>query len=343
MTIRQAASLLKQHQDDVKRLSKTNVWKSLGAIAFNWSIILFLMWLSIETENPIVWAISFVVITARQHALLIIMHDAVHGRLVKGQKYNELLSNLFCSWPIFIETATYRKNHLAHHKFFSTEDDPDYVRKRAIPRLWDFPMSGWHFIKGVMADLLGNGLIFSLKAVFHLSRDSKKPTRAGDKGESSDRPVTPVAARVVYYVLLFSAITYFHLWVPVLLLWYLPFLTLFPAIFRLRSIAEHFAIEKGQGEVGLSRNINGPAWERFLLMPHNVGLHLDHHIFPSVPFYNLKKLHEILLKDPAYLAFAGEKEYKGFFGFSKGYVLFDIFHYGKPVDELLIPKAVAQT
>ena len=78
-------------------------------------------------------------------------------------------------------------------------------------------------------------------------------------------------------------------------------------------------------------------------MPHNVGLHLDHHIFPSVPFYNLKKLHEILLKDPAYVAFAGAKEYKGFFGFSKGYVLYDIFHHGKAVDQLLIPKAAAQT
>lgn len=335
VTIHQAASLLKHHQEDIKRLSKPNVWKSLKAIFFNWSIIIFMIWLSVETSEPIVWIVSFVIITARQHALLIIMHDAAHGRLVKGQKYNDLLSNIFCTWPIFIETASYRDNHLAHHKNFNTEDDPDYMRKKVLPQLWDFPMSKKRFIKVLVLDLLGNGLLFTLRAVLHLSKPSKKSDKPEKAKSRGDRMMWFKAA---YYVVFFSLITYFGLWVPVLLLWYLPLFTLFPVIFRLRSIVEHFAIEKGEGEVGLSRNLNAPVWERFLLCPHNIGLHLDHHIYTSIPFYNLKKFHEILIKDPVYQSFARDKEFKGFFGFSKGYVLFDIFRYGKPVEQLQIPK-----
>jgi fatty acid desaturase len=36
--------------------------------------------------------------------------------------------------------------------------------------------------------------------------------------------------------------------------------------------------------------------ERLLLGTNNINYHLDHHLYPSVPFYNLPALHDSLLK-----------------------------------------------
>src|SRR5438445_11912 len=42
--------------------------------------------------------------------------------------------------------------------------------------------------------------------------------------------------------------------------------------------------------------------EKFLLAPHNVHYHVDHHLYPSVPYYNLPRLHAQLLAQPEYMA-----------------------------------------
>jgi fatty acid desaturase len=43
-------------------------------------------------------------------------------------------------------------------------------------------------------------------------------------------------------------------------------------------------------------------WERFLLVPRNIHYHVEHHFYPSVPFYNLPALHEALMSQPGFRA-----------------------------------------
>ena len=44
-----------------------------------------------------------------------------------------------------------------------------------------------------------------------------------------------------------------------------------------------------------------PTWlERNFLAPKNVNYHIEHHFFPSVPFYRLPELHAILMSKPGY-------------------------------------------
>lgn len=37
-----------------------------------------------------------------------------------------------------------------------------------------------------------------------------------------------------------------------------------------------------------------------MMNPHHVAYHLEHHLFPAVPHYNLPKLHLALAADPRY-------------------------------------------
>ena len=71
-------------------------------------------------------------------------------------------------------------------------------------------------------------------------------------------------------------------------------------ILRLRSIAEHFGIEHDDREYTGARTTYPNLFDRLFLVSKNVWYHLDHHLYPSVPFFNLPKLHEELNKIPAF-------------------------------------------
>src|SRR5688572_32974567 len=40
--------------------------------------------------------------------------------------------------------------------------------------------------------------------------------------------------------------------------------------------------------------------ESLFILPRNIGYHIEHHWYPSVPFYRLPELHERLLRVPGY-------------------------------------------
>jgi fatty acid desaturase len=64
---------------------------------------------------------------------------------------------------------------------------------------------------------------------------------------------------------------------------------------RVRSIAEHFAIECEHGAYGQVRTTYAGLLVRLFVAPKNVNYHIEHHFFPSVPFYRLPKLHSLLM------------------------------------------------
>lgn len=66
-----------------------------------------------------------------------------------------------------------------------------------------------------------------------------------------------------------------------------------------RTIAEHLVLPN-QTKLDASRHTDGTWIERLTLCPFNINYHLDHHLFPQVPWYNLPALHAQLLHDPEY-------------------------------------------
>ena len=55
---------------------------------------------------------------------------------------------------------------------------------------------------------------------------------------------------------------------------------------RLKGLAEHFAVESAAPPNASRTTL--PTWsEALLVAPKNVGYHIEHHLFPGVPFYRL--------------------------------------------------------
>jgi len=79
-----------------------------------------------------------------------------------------------------------------------------------------------------------------------------------------------------------------------LLLWVLPAVTVLQAILRLRAICEHGAPSGIGSPLQAARTTMSGALLRFILFPHHVNYHIEHHLYPAVPHYHLRRVHETL-------------------------------------------------
>src|SRR5262249_138347 len=82
--------------------------------------------------------------------------------------------------------------------------------------------------------------------------------------------------------------------VEYLILWILPLVTVVQAILRLRASAEHGATTDFSSPLTAARTNLVPRWLGWLMFPHNVNYHIEHHLYASVPQYNLPVLHRAL-------------------------------------------------
>jgi fatty acid desaturase len=84
-----------------------------------------------------------------------------------------------------------------------------------------------------------------------------------------------------------------------LMYWIVPLMTWLKVALRLRTIGEHYGIEYDH-MLRQTRTTYPSLIERLLIAPKNIGYHLDHHLYPSVPFYNLPELHRELQQHEAF-------------------------------------------
>jgi fatty acid desaturase len=98
-------------------------------------------------------------------------------------------------------------------------------------------------------------------------------------------------AVIVLHVALLALFAWSGYLVQYLVLWVLPLVTVVQAILRLRAIAEHGATTDFSSPLTAARTNVAPAWLEWLIFPHQVNYHIEHHLYASVPHYNLPRLH----------------------------------------------------
>lgn len=273
-----------------KQLFETNPYIHGGAIFFNWLLIIGVIYLNLTFPSFWLYFLSVIVIGARMHALAILMHDASHFRFLKNRKWNDWVTNITIMYPIFTSIEKYRNNHLAHHQHLNTEHDPDWVAKLDV-REFTFPKTKSEFMVTILSYLVFYQGV--LDVIWFLRRFGGTPMKQYAGTES--KPV-----KIGFYIVLFSALTFFGGWKIWLLFWVVPWLTTFFMFQYIRSVAEHFGDLSRDHELNSSRTVKTSWLEQFFIAPHNVGYHLEHHLFPGVPFYNLPKLHQLLMEQEEY-------------------------------------------
>ncbi len=291
------ADLLRKLQASVRptQLAQRLVWPTLFAIAGNW-IVIMLCIAALAVSPWYLQPLCLLLIAARQHALLVLMHDASHFLICRSKTYNDLISDFFCSFPFGLATQSYRANHISHHEHLNTGADPDLVRTvgpGGHPEEWLFPMPHRRLLSFFAQDFFGRSLVFVISSLRYLT----KKGRASKQSRCEYR--WPALVRGAYLAIV--AVLLFMSHKPWLILygWTIPMFIMLPLMLRLRALAEHFALPRRHVLNG-TRTVLPAWWERILIAPHNVSLHLEHHLFPYVPWFRLPELHDRLMQVDLY-------------------------------------------
>jgi fatty acid desaturase len=137
----------------IKELSVLEPARALAATAEEWVSIAVAIALCSYFWHPALYLITVLFIGARQHALIIIGHDASHYRYLPTRWQNELFANLFLMWPVFASVEGFRKFHGTHHQYTNLPSDGNrhiwYTHDAAgeLEPGWVFPKTrlGWRW------------------------------------------------------------------------------------------------------------------------------------------------------------------------------------------------------
>jgi len=269
----------------VRALSGAALGRAAAIICQQWAVIFAAVALSIWAQSWLVTLPVLLIVATRQHALLVLMHDGAH-RLLAGNRFsNDLLSNLALSFPLFVSTSRYREHHLRHHRNVNRANDPD-LEESTIPATQ----------RGLLLLLARDATLLTvLKSLRSLDRFGM----AGMFRRNSGVPAREKYAFCAFATVLIGTLTTSGGWSLFVLYWLTPMLVLLPPLLRIRGVSEH-AGRLGRGLLGHARSIDVSLAERLILAPCNVNRHLEHHLFPGIPSYNLETLSTALRAHPLF-------------------------------------------
>jgi fatty acid desaturase len=268
----------------LKGLSKVRPWRGILQVALEWVGVAAGILLCETYWHPLLYIAAVIWIGSRQGALAVMMHEAVHYRLLPNRKWNDWLGEVFTAWPILLTVHVYRQNHWAHHRHVNKPDDPDWQRKQGKEE-FEFPKSGLHMIFITLKYWLG---FYAIKVFADINQVVEIPPRLK-------------YLRLSFYALVLVASIVFHFWLGILIYWIVPLFTYFMWIVYVRGVAEHFGgIEDHDDLLGKTRHMEANFFERLFITPNYIHVHIAHHLYPSVPFYNLRELQRRLMENPDY-------------------------------------------
>jgi fatty acid desaturase len=275
----------------VRRLTRRSTWRAGAAVLHDFAVLAAAIGAGLYFwPNPLVVFLAILLIGTRQHALFVIAHDAAHYLLFENRLLNELVGRA-CAMVQGLSMCTYRVIHRLHHNNLYGELDPDTALHGGYPR------GKAYLVKKLLKDLSGltawKTYAYFLGGAPGLNTATNIAVRPLDDTSAKLRSDAlhdrnAVIAFHAILLLLFALSGYL---LQYLVLWVLPLVTVVQAILRLRAIAEHGATTDFSSPLTAARTNVAPAWLEWLIFPHKVNYHIEHHLYASVPHYNLPALH----------------------------------------------------
>ena len=269
---------------EVRELSRLDPFSATRSIVETWGLALSAIAVAVRWPHPLVIAAALVAVAGAQHGLAILAHQSAHYRLYETRWLNDLAGKL-CAWPLSVSMLTYRIIHRIHHNHLYEPIDPDLALMAGYPR------GRAYLAKKLLKDLFG---ITTIKNYLYFF--GRPPSGNNGKMDDTSNALRAAARRermlvIALQAALLGASIALGVWRWYLLLWLLPLVTLLQAILRLRAVCEHGAARALSSPLTAARTTIAPAWVRWILYPHHMNYHVEHHLYPSVPHYRLAECH----------------------------------------------------
>jgi fatty acid desaturase len=277
---------------ELRELSQVSDARSALAITGDWLLIATAFSACLLWPYPWVWLPAVLFVGRQQLALAILMHDGAHRRLFKNGKVNDWVGQCLLAAPLLFSMDSYKKLHLKHHLDPLVQDDPD------LSLTGGYPISRASFARKVLRDLFGVSYFKFIRYFIYLASRpaSSEDARAisGTVRAVRNVPLSAVIGSIIgAQLLLLGGLT--ALGHPLLYfgLWLLPAMTVLQVLLRIRGIAEHAGYAPNEDQRLNSRTVINPI-QTFVFAPHGVNYHIEHHIYPSVPYFKLPDVHRAM-------------------------------------------------
>lgn len=226
-----------------------SVWRWLFAFVADWAMIVAAFW----AMTLSVWCVApaAFLIGSRQQAFGVLGHDASHRAVCKSRFWNDFWGTVSFV-PLSLSFKKYRDFHLTHHTHLGTELDPEVQLRKVMP---GYTYPSWR----VLLDLFG--------------------IAAYDVGYFAKYLGPPEWYIFMAHLTAIVVLTMLGIW-WVYPTWIVIFATTHWFFFRIRAWGEH------RGESTLT--VKWPWPIRWLITPHNIWVHWEHHRDPTIPFYRLR-------------------------------------------------------
>lgn len=220
--------------------------------------------------------LGYIVIGSVIHALAICMHECAHGNMFRNSMLDHGVGFLL-GIPALMSITAYQVTHRLHHKYNRSPRDPDeFTNLSNNQRILSIAFYVWA--------LLGMPLYLVHIAITALARGNTKQRWTVIVEESLIIGlvclVVAVAAKMGYFSVLL------HCW-------------LIPIVFAMlmantRAWSEHTMTLRGHPLTQSRTVISNRLVALFLC---NQNYHLEHHLFPAIPWYRLPTVHNLLQEE----------------------------------------------
>jgi fatty acid desaturase len=239
---------------------------------------------------------SFALIGWTQFSLGNGLHEAVHFNL--RNRKSERAAAVLTAYPIGL-TMGYRRVHLMHHRYLGTERDPD------LATFSDFPASRFQFIGRLLYYISGFPAAVQFLEMVDRPGTADKARASAHSRETAWLLGVQAMIALAFYGFFGNPVWYLVFWVA-------PIATIGKLLSATRALCEHASPH----ERWVVRSLDASRWQTWLMGAFDFNYHGVHHLYPSVPYAYLERLHcvheEYRAEHPDYQPFEGRFEvFKG--------------------------------
>ena len=213
-----------------------------------------------------------------QNRLFILHHEAAPRLLFTSRRWNDWIGVTLCGWIAFgTGSHSYRRGHSNHHRDEFGPKEPDFL-------LYSFyPITRASMRRKLVRDISGVSAYRILKPRL---TGIVKPKYM----KNSFRFYLGQA--VIFSLFLMAGQPWLFL-----VLWVLPYVSIYQVLNRLRAIAEHAGLTRSPDRRITSHHIRQNWLATTVMVPYGIGLHLAHHVDSGIPFRNLPAFTKALEED----------------------------------------------
>ena len=288
-------------REEIIELTKRSDLMGFWAIFSTWLVIvvcfLFIQW---SSSLPLWQAIPAIilgvcVLGGRQLALAILTHEGTHGTLFKTKWLNEKFTDWVCARFIGFDLAKYREHHFVHHAKTGTEEDTDIslikglpTTRKSLARKFFRDIVGITGLKLLLGRILMDAEIIKWTVATDLTRLPIKGFFFHTRAFVKNFYLTFLTNLLLFLSLDLIGSSQLYIY------WIVAYVIPFPLFIRIRALAEHAATKRSLDMFENTRTTKAGFIARSFVAPIRVNYHIEHHVMASVPWFRLKKMHELL-------------------------------------------------